>query len=195
MPTRPASSKVSEGRPCKVKCSSAIIRQRIGRSGHPNLTVMMRNRSLFTGILLLALLLGACGRLLAAAFCPHMEQDHASCCPAQVSHGSASHEMMDGMQMGDMQMPSAAVHEMDANALGQPGESCAHCIGHSQTTAIPNTLREAARTNHGMERAAPLVSLQSVSFSPPFIPDITSRQHAPPGASAARHVLVNVFRI
>jgi hypothetical protein len=161
----------------------------------------MRNRFLSTGILLLALLASSWGNVLAAAMCPHMASDH-SCCHAQLSHGSASHEMMGGMQMdemqmGDMQMTPAAApaHETEDHAFTPPGMSCEYCIGHSQTTATPNTLRQATLTKHGVELSAPLAPSQLITVANSFVPSITSRQHAPPGDTSARHVLISVFRI
>jgi hypothetical protein len=155
----------------------------------------MRNRFLSTGILLLALLVSAWGNVLAAALCPHMAADH-SCCHAQFSHSSASHEMMGEMQMGDMQMtPAAPAHGSEGNAFTQPGMSCEYCIGYSQMTATPNTLRQATQTKHGIELSAPLAPSQSITVASSFVPSVTSRQHAPPGDISSRHVLLSVFRI
>jgi hypothetical protein len=162
---------------------------------------LMRNRFLSTGILLLALLASAWGNVLAAALCPHMASDH-SCCHAQLSHGSASHEIMgemqmDEMQMGDMQMTPAAApaHESDGHAFTQPGMSCEYCIGHSQTTATPNTLRQATQARHSVELSAPLAPSRRVTVASAFVPSVTSRQHAPPVDTSARHVLLSIFRI
>lgn len=152
----------------------------------------MNRRFICTGMLLLALLAGAWGNVLAAAFCPHkaQEEDHA-CCHAQTSHHMSSHH-----QMGDMQAKPAAEQKMEVLALGQPIESCAHCINHSQPGIMTATLRDADQSRRNAEVAAPFVTGEIVSAARPFVPNISARGHAPPGAnSSARYILLNIFRI
>ena len=150
----------------------------------------MRRRQLSVGILLAALLLGAWGQVLAAAFCPHMQQDHA-CCHAQIAHDHASHEMT-----GDMQMMPAVESAQSAafDATDKPIEGCDHCMGRSSQSPPAAALREIDRTNRGSELAAPTVS-RSSDLALPFSASVPSREHSPPEASADRHALLNVFRI
>lgn len=155
----------------------------------------MRNQSLSAGVLLLALLLSTWGNVLAAALCPHLKQDH-SCCPAQVSHDSAHHEMADDMQMSGMEMPPAAAQETKADVVSRPVEACAHCVGHSQAPTLPLTPGGAAPTNHSRQLAAPLAVSPLGSRLTLFGDEIVSRPHAPPErGSSARHILIGVFRI
>ncbi|MCA1592485.1 MAG: hypothetical protein LC754_07515 [Acidobacteria bacterium] len=154
----------------------------------------MRNRFLSVAVLLLALLVSAWGNVVAAAMCPHMRQDHA-CCQAQAAHGSASHEMMGDMQMGDMPVSPIADQRIEPHAFSQPGEACAHCMAHSQVPPAPVRLGAVNASNHGVHATLPATSSHPGSFVPSIVATITSRQHAPPESSAARHVLISVFRI
>ncbi len=164
----------------------------------------MRNRFLSSGILLFVLLAGAWGNVLAASLCPRMAQDH-SCCPAkamQHAHDAMDGMQMDEMQMSDMQMPSAMEQETEANVVrqvdvvaGQPGVGCGHCLSHSQLPTKLPTLREAEQVRCGEDLAAPLALVNSVSPSTLFVTPVHSKQHAPPGATTSRHVLISVFRI
>ena len=153
----------------------------------------MRRRHLTAGILLLALLTGALGQLLASAVCPHMRmrQEHA-CCHARVTPDHAAHEMM-----GDMQMTPAAdsAPSAEVTASDKPVEGCDHCMGRTYQSPLTVTLREADRTNHVSELEAPAAQSRSTDLASPFTAPVPSREHSPPKASAARHVLINVFRI
>lgn len=150
---------------------------------------------LFAGILLLALLSGAWGKVLAVAMCPRMGQEHA-CCRARVAHHHASHHEMAGMQMGDEQSKPVAEQKTDANAFSQPVEACAHCLEHSQLPASPTTLREAEQSKRGTEVTPTLPPARPATVVAPFTGTILAREHAPPGvASSARHVFISVFRI
>jgi hypothetical protein len=151
----------------------------------------MRRRHLSVGILLAALLGGACGQVLAAAVCPHMRQDHA-CCHARVAHDHTAHEMG-----GDTQMtpPVESVQGAAFDAAGKPVEGCDHCMGRSSQSPPAATLREVDRTNHGSELAAPTPASRSSVLALPFTALVPSREHSPPKALADRHVLISVFRI
>ena len=151
----------------------------------------MRRRHLSVGILLLALLTSVWGQVLAAALCPHMRQDHA-CCHAQVAQDHASHEMT-----GDMQMTRSVESAQGAafDAADKPVEGCDHCMGLAPRSPLTATLREAGRTNHGSELAAPVALSRPSVLAPPFTAHVPSREHSPPEASVHRHVLISVFRI
>src|SRR5438105_10613173 len=154
----------------------------------------MRHRALHAGGLLLALLASAWGNVFAASLCPHMKQGHA-CCHARAARRPMSQQGMADMQMGDAQGEPAAERKAGADALGLPAELCEHCMGHSQLPASPATLREAAQPGRD-EGVTPASSpTESVPVAAVFAPPPAAREHAPPAASAARHVLIGVFRI
>lgn len=151
-------------------------------------------------MLLLALLWGAWGNVLAATMCPRMTQDH-TCCRARVAHQhAAQHELAD-MQMGDMQMAHTETEPVaeqppDANSFSQPVEPCEHCLSHSQGTTMPATLREAEQSKRSADVTPTLSHATTVTVPAPPARTITAREHAPPGAaSSGRHVLISVFRI
>lgn len=152
----------------------------------------MRNRLISTGVLLFVLLAGAWGNVLAASLCPRMAQDH-SCCPLKAMRHAP--DEMGEMQMGDMPMPSALERETESNAVGPPDAGCGHCISHSGLQTKLPTLREAEQTRRVEDVAAPLALAGSVSTATPFVLPVHSKQHAPPGATTNRYVLINVFRI
>ena len=132
---------------------------------------------------------------------------------------------MDGMNMGDMPMdavsmdhmgmgindmeinavtvdlsipfsPPAFTEQAEANKLDQPVESCAHCLGHSGIVNAPVSFVSGSNDS-GKEIESVLLPV------PVFLnrPAITTAQieltgeHAPPGSSAPRHILISVFLI
>ena len=157
----------------------------------------MRRVTSFIGLTLLALLVSGWGNVLAAALCPKMQV--ASCCLMKTTHDSSapSHEAMamDGMAMDSMAMMPAA--EVEANSMGQPAASCAHCLSSPdlpfKSVVTVNSVRESERNLSAAVAASVLRSL--AAFSSSFAPPISSRQHAPPGSSTSLHVLINVFLI
>lgn len=155
----------------------------------------MRSRFLISGIMLFALLVGAWGNVLAAALCTKMASGHSCCLVQGAPQTDASHDGMADMQMGDMQMPPEVKQEITSNLLTQPEAECEHCMSHSSLATGPNTLREADQIRSSENVAAPLASADQVSLSPSFVPQVNSKQHAPPGATASKYVLFSIFRI
>jgi hypothetical protein len=176
----------------------------------------MSKRAVFTSFILLAFLAGTWGNVLAAAFCPRIGST-LSCCLKHNSHPSQSRETygmhhMDMGQMADMQMDMSAespaenstqeqrqpLAEVSQDAgpttLGQPVDTCSHCLNHSQLPSGSVTVRETESAKRRATLTAPqlvqdaaLVSLPRLIFDP--------REHAPPGDSSPRYLLINVFRI
>jgi hypothetical protein len=151
----------------------------------------MRRVTSFIGLTLLALLLSGWGNVLAAALCSKMQV--ASCCLIKTTHDSApSHE---AMAMDSMAMMPAA--DGEANSMSQPAASCAHCLSSPdlpfKSVVTVNSVRESERNLSAPVAAPVLRSL--AAFSSSFAPPVSSRQHAPPGSSTSRHVLINVFLI
>jgi hypothetical protein len=171
-------------------------------------------RKWFTTVSLLVLLLSAWGSVFAAFACPHTKAGRA-CCHARAGGPSSSHEEMAGMLMDDAQHRDATdcaatehataehrtvaetVRNADAEAAEKPNEACAHCTSHSQLPVTSASLREASRAerDEGQTQTPPPsnssdINTASITSAP------SAKGHAPPGAcAAARHVLINVFRI
>ena len=180
-----------------------------------------KKRRILAFLLLLAVVAGAWGNVLAAAFCPRIASARA-CCLKHKSHPSQSpetHDMHDmdmretvDMQMGDMQMDMSAEsteeattqkqierlaeveQSSEATAVDQPIETCAHCLSHSQLPLGSVTLRETESAKRSADVSAPQL-VQIISFSALPSPTVNPREHAPPGDNSPRHVLINVFRI
>jgi hypothetical protein len=176
-------------------------------------------------LIALALLLGlsSLGHVFAAAFCPRMQSSE--CCLAKTvthTHNSsctredkamdgmptdhmAAHDMstMDGMAMGEMvtEMPSqsspnnAYAGPFD-DALEQPVELCPHCLNHS---GLPNAPVSSVNVADESRKTVDSLPLPVSSLLAPVPITVASnglpREHAPPGTSAPRHILNNVFLI
>jgi hypothetical protein len=174
----------------------------------------MRKRVILASYLLSAFLAGAWGNVLAASFCPRVGLAHACCLkhysqPSQSQENHAIHDMDMG-QMADMPMempaePTEATSAQQqsepladfsatATALDQRFETCAHCLNHSQFPLGSSTLRESESASRSTDATAPrLVTQAALAAMPGLIFD--PRDHAPPGVSSSRYLLLNVFRI
>lgn len=159
-----------------------------------NLSGFMRARSLFSCLILLLFTSSWVG-LLAAACCPHMAADH-SCCRAMSRHSQMPRDAMGDMgDMGGMGVgPVAEIDEGAAPFLRAGGEVCSHCITHSELPIV--ILREATHGQRDAKVTAPAIS-DPAALRSPFLPAsaISSRSHAPPGATAGPRVLINILRI
>lgn len=144
------------------------------------------------GILLGALILGAWGQTLAAAMCPHMQQDHACCHASKVAHDLESHELK-----GEMHLMHAVHSTQSVGGItsDQPVEECDHCMGRSSKPPLTGALREIDATDQGAGHAAPAAVSRSSNLIPSFTSLVPLREHSPPKASADRHALLKVFRI
>jgi hypothetical protein len=154
----------------------------------------MRIRFMSICFLVLVLLNGAMGGALAAALCPHVSGAMA-CCLAQKAQ---KHDHMAGIQMGDMEseVPSAAEPQgQESVAVGQPMESCSHCMTHSQTVVVPVLLHQVDHKNDQAVAEAPAAIAWPVTLAPACLQLISARPHAPPGPGNRRYILLSVFRI
>ena len=130
------------------------------------------------------------GHVLAAAFCPNM-QDMPGC--AMQRGETSTHEGHEGMEMGDMQMPPVAT-ESKAHTLERPLVSC--CASRPEIPPAPAVASRGAQQSKQDLGALLKPALKAIEApAPSFFQPITSRQHAPPGASTPRHVLISVFLI
>ena len=82
----------------------------------------------------------------------------------------------------------------EATSLDQPSQECGHCMSHPRLPTMP-AAGAAGQSKSGEGLAAPPPAVVADTPAPVFMPAIISRQHAPPGVSSPRHVLLSVFRI
>jgi hypothetical protein len=160
----------------------------------------MRTRLMSTFFLVLVLLNGAMGSVLAAVLCPH-SSGLPSCCIAQ---NSGQHDHMAGMEVPDGMPVDGMEHgagkssphsEHEAISAGEGLVPCSHCITHSRAVNTPLFLREADHRNDQAAVAAPISAVQFLAPSITFFHLVSARPHAPPGSQTRRHLLLNVFRI
>jgi hypothetical protein len=132
------------------------------------------------------------GHVLAAALCPNM-QDMPGCSMQKEHAATSKGEGHDRMEMGDMQTASPNM-ESQANALERPFVSC--CTSRPAIPPAPVVASRGAEQSKQDLGAALQQTLKAIApQTPAFALPVTSRQHAPPVASAPRYVLISVFLI
>ena len=133
--------------------------------------------------------------------------------------GMSMHDMnMDDMEMGDTSIDHHAMEDMVsgaatvdvsirfsrlafgeeavANKFDQPVESCAHCLAHSSIFSAPISTVSVSDQSNKDPGAIPLSVSRSLARPAMRLAQIgRPREHAPPGNSAPRHILINVFLI
>jgi hypothetical protein len=122
--------------------------------------------------------------------------------------GEANHKSMDGSTMDCIRMnhsiavdksassPAAMFEATVTNKFDQPTEPCPHCLSHS---GMPNAPVSFVNVPDQSGKEAGFVPLPvsrflvrpAMSLSQSGLP----REHAPPGMSAPRHILISVFLI
>ena len=118
-------------------------------------------------------------------------------------HGMHDMSAIDGMVMGEtpheIPAPSSTgndyVGTLD-DALQQPVEACPHCMSHSR---VPNVPVSSVNVPDESRKIVHSVPLPASNFVSPSVITVAlnglPREHAPPGTSAPRHILNNVFLI
>jgi len=129
---------------------------------------------------------------------------------------------MDGMNMDEMSMGDASMNQMPmndslidaptvvmsiafsppsfseavANKVVKPVDSCAHCLGHSGIVNAPFSFVSASDQS-GKEIRSALLPISRFQVRPEIAPAPIGLpwEHAPPGSSARRHILISVFLI
>ena len=105
----------------------------------------------------------------------------------------------DGSTMKGMSAMSylpVADNESLANRIGQPMESCPHCLSHSGILNAPiSSLSLPDQSSKDLGLVPLLVSRLLVQATATLAQIGSPREHAPPGSSAPRHILINVFLI
>lgn len=92
--------------------------------------------------------------------------------------------------------PPAFTEQGVVNKLHQPVESCAHCLGHSGKANAPVSF--VSGSNESGKKIASVLSPVSKFLNRPAIAPAQiglPEEHAPPGRSASRHILISVFLI
>lgn len=130
--------------------------------------------------------------VLASALCPDM-QDMSGCHMQTGDTPVPAHEGHQGVEMGYAQM-SSPVAAGEANSLERPMASC--CASRPALpppSIIVSKGAEQPKKELGIvpQKTSKAITPQTLSFALP----VSSRQHAPPGVSIPRHVLVSVFLI
>lgn len=168
-------------------------------------------RKLFNVCIVLALVLGCSGGVLAAAACPHLgcqtaarEDDraesqgghgHEAAGPQKHSGRAASqtdgHAAANPPSCHDRQRESA---EPSNAAFASPPQSCAHCVGNREAPPARGFEWQTSFARDNRSEAAPRDFGRLLAPSVLFVREIIPATHAPPGSSA-RYLLLNVFRI
>ena len=168
----------------------------------------MRRLFSYISIILLTLLVSGWGSVLAATLCPHAGanqpqatlESHSAChtkTEQAAEHHSGSRAGSEAMHHAKtMPKPELRFHGSSNNAaaLTLPAGTCTHCVEQNKLPATPTSALGSALQKHDagkiiIQTAAP-VSLPAV-FSVQFAPT----QHAPPGRTNRKHILLSVFLI
>ena len=172
----------------------------------------MRYPSFYIGILLLALLTGGWGSVLAAAFCVHdataqplaVAEGH-ECCRARleqpVEHCATeksahdAHEAMATEEMAETPQPAAEQAASVAFAFGQNEGACLHCASHN---GLPQAIASAREPEQKKRDASAVTTSVTKTLAPliaTFTRPLPKGRGAPPGNTDRRHLLLSVFVI
>ncbi len=85
---------------------------------------------------------------------------------------------------------------VSANRIEQPVGRCTHCMSHSGTQNAPVSSVSVPNRSNKDSGSVPLRVTRFLTRPAMTLAQIRlPRQHAPPGSSAPRHILINVFLI
>jgi hypothetical protein len=175
--------------------------------------------------LALLLVMSSVGHVLAAAFCPRVlgheccfaktsghthnsrstHEDmpvHDMPVDAMPMHHAGMHSMpvddvaIDATPTSDSLSSTVISDEAPGNRFDQPVESCAHCMSHSSVPNAPVSFVSApdqSKKDFGSVTSPVSSFLVRPAMTPAQIG--LPREHAPPGMSTPRHILINVFLI
>ena len=127
-----------------------------------------------------------------------MKMDDMPMGDTSMDHMAMNHTMID-LPTVDIPVrfsPPALSEQAVANKVDQPVESCAHCLGHSGILNAPVSFVSVSDPS-GKEIGSVLSPVSRFLIRPATAPAEIGlpREHAPPGTSAPRHILINVFKI
>jgi hypothetical protein len=127
--------------------------------------------------------------VLTSVFCPNMK-DMPGCAMQMGNTSTSGHEEM---EMGGMQTWQSATEDK-VGSLAQPLASC--CASRPEVPPAPAVASRGAEQSKQDLGALLKPALKAITQpTSSFAPQVTSRQHAPPGDSTPRHVLISVFLI
>jgi len=126
-----------------------------------------------------------------------MNMDDRAMADASMDHMATNHLMIDAATV-DVSIPfsAPASSEAAASKFDQPVQPCAHCVGHSGIANAPVSFLSVPDQS-GKELGSVLLPVSRFLVCP----NVTlaqiglPREHAPPGTSAPRHILISVFLI
>jgi hypothetical protein len=181
-------------------------------------------KQLFPTSLALLLVMSSLGHVFAAALCPHAfgsdccfakapghthalpsgYENTAMHAPMDGMHGMA----MDGMAMDRTGTDDSAMKSMSAtsylpvadddaiaNKVEQPIETCTHCLSHSGILNAPlssiSVLNQSNKDLGSVQLPLSRLVRALTTLAQIGLP----KEHAPPGSSAPRYILINVFLI
>jgi len=127
-----------------------------------------------------------------------MNMDDTAMGDTSMDHNAMDDMVIDGAtaDVSNPFSPFAFREEAVADKFDQPVESCAHCLGHSGIVNAPissvSVPDQSGKDNWSVVLpvsrflGAPVMALAQIGLP---------REHAPPGSSVPRHLLINVFLI
>lgn len=160
----------------------------------------MTKRVLIITVVILALLQGALGNVVAAAFCPRFAsggecpmhlQLHPAIAPTETQTVHSCHG-------DDSATKTTRPHETNSRAtnpvvMPSADETCSHCISHSQTNPGRYSATAGDPASSTVENELPLIALDNFDYS--VARPLRTLDHGPPGQLRARLALLNTFRI
>lgn len=149
--------------------------------------------------------------MLAAAFCPHanaalpqavLSEEHSGChakTEQTKEHHSGSRRSSNSEALHEMkaeQSPALRLHGEQSNiaALTLPAGTCMHCVGQNESPQTPASARGLTLQKRDAGRII-VQTTMPISPSMVFTAQFTPTQHAPPGLTNHRHILLSVFLI
>ena len=127
-----------------------------------------------------------------------MNMDNMPMDAASMDHMAVNDVAIDGaiVDMSRTFSPVSLSEEVVANRFDHPVQSCAHCVGHSGIQNVPVSSLSASDQSNRDLGSVPLPASRFLTRPAMTLVRIgLPRQHAPPGSSAPRHILISVFLI
>lgn len=134
---------------------------------------------------------------MASVLCPHAAGLSHDCCPPKIDSAPAEkHPGISHHQPARAAKSERREHTSHHRAAGPAaGSSCAHCVGQKDLPAAPAGVRELTAQKSGAGKmaahATKILAQPEIVTAPRFAPT----QHAPPGPSGRRRLLLSVFLI
>ena len=170
-------------------------------------------RKLVHVCVVIALMTGCWGGVLAAAACPHSgcetpaaapddaahgghadEHSHHSASPEDHSRHGATHAEGHLAETRAQEPPRVDSAQLRRAVVTSHDPNCAHCVGSAEAPPSRSFEWQSSPFKGGGKLTAPRAVEQVSAPAAAFVREIIPAQHAPPGRSD-RHLLLSVFRI